>query len=397
MRFWQRPRGPGIGIENRTVGFLELFYDLVYVVLIAAAAHRLAHHMSWSSVGEFIVVFSLIWIAWLNGSAYHDLHGREDIRSRVFIFVQMLLVVLLAVYAGDGTGGRDWFSILYGTFLVVIAWLWYTVHVQAGERYQGPSRLYLAVLLIMAVAMVGSAFAPPSVHLPIWTSVVSVWLATGYFGTRAVAAWNMGSIVSDSFVERFGLFTIIVLGEVVVGVVQGMSISDRSVDAVVTGVLALGVGFGLWWTYFDLVGRRMPKEGRNGLPVWIILHLPLTMAIAAGGAALASVIEHADTRHVPDIAAWVLSGSVALALVTIAAMVRTLANWGRYRFIYLPASISMIVLAAGSATLALLRPGPIVLTSTLVGVLAMVWFVYAFRGLKEDQRAARAEHGSRRS
>ncbi|MDE0449756.1 MAG: low temperature requirement protein A [Spirochaetaceae bacterium] len=61
---------------------MELFYDLVYVVLIAAAAHRLAHHMSWGSVGEFIVVFSLIWIAWLNGSAYHDLNGREDIRSR---------------------------------------------------------------------------------------------------------------------------------------------------------------------------------------------------------------------------------------------------------------------------------------------------------------------------
>ena len=156
-RLWLPPR-PGDVVEHRTVGFIELFYDLVYVVLIAAASHNLSDHMSWHAVGEFVVVFSLIWIAWLNGTAYHDLHGREDVRSRTFIFVQMLIVALLAVYAGDGTRGRDGFSILYSVFLAVLAWLWFTVHIRIDKQYLRTSRAYLAILLLSTAAMIGCVY-----------------------------------------------------------------------------------------------------------------------------------------------------------------------------------------------------------------------------------------------
>lgn len=119
-RYWQPPRSHGETIPDRTVSFLELFYDLVYVVLIAAVAHELAAHMSWESLGIFAITFSLIWIAWQNGTLVYDLHGREDVRTRSFTFIQMLLVALLAVYAADGQGGRDGFAIVYGIFFAVI-------------------------------------------------------------------------------------------------------------------------------------------------------------------------------------------------------------------------------------------------------------------------------------
>jgi low temperature requirement protein LtrA len=59
-RFWLPPRAHGEIIEDRTVSFLELFYDLVYVVVIGRAAHHLAEHVSWRGVGEFAVIFGLI-------------------------------------------------------------------------------------------------------------------------------------------------------------------------------------------------------------------------------------------------------------------------------------------------------------------------------------------------
>ncbi len=96
-RFWQPPRAHGEVIEDRTVGFLELFHDLVYVVVIAAAASSVSHDITARSVAEFAVIFGLIWIAWSNGTFLHDLHGREDIRTRFYTFAQMLLIVLLAV------------------------------------------------------------------------------------------------------------------------------------------------------------------------------------------------------------------------------------------------------------------------------------------------------------
>ncbi len=387
-RLWLPPRPPSEVIEHRSVGFIELFYDLVYVALIARTAHNLAYRMSWSAVGEFALVFSLIWIAWLNGTAYHDSHGREDIRSRTYIFVQMLLVALLAVYAGDGADGRDGFSILYGVFLGLLAWLWHGVTLQGDERYRRALRPYLATLLLAAATMAGSAFAPAALQLPIWVGVVLLWLGTGLYVTRAAAEWYDQPTVSVALVERFGLFTIIVLGEVVVGVVLGLDASPHGVHAMTTGLLSLGIGFGLWWVYFDLVGQRRPRAGRNGLPAWIFLHLPLTMAVAAAGAALTGVIEHADQPRASAIDTWVLAGSVGLALATIAAMVRTLEAWVRHRSIYLPASIAMIVLAVASAGLALWRPSPAVLVLTLLAFLSLVWCVYVLRWLTFREEAA---------
>jgi len=91
-RFWLPPRAHGDLIENRTISFLELFYDLVFVVVIARAAKTLAEDVTWRKSGEFAVVFGLIWIAWLRATLYYDLHGREDGRTRVFVFLQMTLL-----------------------------------------------------------------------------------------------------------------------------------------------------------------------------------------------------------------------------------------------------------------------------------------------------------------
>ena len=107
---------------------LELFYDLVYVVLIAVAAHRLSAHMGWATLAEFGVVFGLIWIAWICGASVYDLHGRENLRTRAFTFAQMLLIALLAVYTADLEDRRDEFAIAYGLLFVVLAWLWLAVH-----------------------------------------------------------------------------------------------------------------------------------------------------------------------------------------------------------------------------------------------------------------------------
>ena len=92
-------------------------YDLVYVAAIGQAAHHLAEHVSVRGLAEFAVVFALIWIAWTNGSLYLELHGREDGRTRSIVFVQMGILVLLAVFtagAADGSGR--------GCFLRADAW-----------------------------------------------------------------------------------------------------------------------------------------------------------------------------------------------------------------------------------------------------------------------------------
>ena len=72
------------------------------------------------------------------------------------------------------------------------------------------------------------------------------------------------------------------------------------------------LGFGFWWMYFDLIGR-LPRDDGGYLATWLVGHLPITLSIAAAGAAMVSLIEHAHDPKTPEGTAWLLSGAVALA------------------------------------------------------------------------------------
>jgi Bacterial low temperature requirement A protein (LtrA) len=102
---WQPPRPHGEAPRGRVVGPLELFYDLAVVVLVAQAAHHLAEHLTWPGLGEFAAIFTLVWIAWANGSLHHDLHGHDDARARSTFLVQIVVLaamVSLTEHAHDG-------------------------------------------------------------------------------------------------------------------------------------------------------------------------------------------------------------------------------------------------------------------------------------------------------
>ena len=97
---------------------------------------------------------------------------------------------------------------------------------------------------------------------------------------------------SLSAVERFGLLTIIVLGEVIVSVVRGVSEhSQLSWLVGITAVLGMLVAIGLWWVYFDTISQHQPINTQSKTLSWMYLHLPLTAGIVATGAAVFNAIE----------------------------------------------------------------------------------------------------------
>ena len=322
LQVWFRtpPRRHGEVVYTREVSFLELFYDLVYVVLIGRAAHHLAEHVDWRGVGDFVVVFVLIWLAWFNGTFWHELHGREDGQSRSYIFLQMALLALLAVFAGDATGeDGSAFAVTYAILFALFTWQWYLVHRIDDPQYRPTTSRYLVGMLATVIAVAVSAVVDSSVREGIWAVVAVAWVIGGLVLITRDRNAGFGKGVTRSLVERIGLFTIIVLGEVVVGVVGGISdAEDRTSRTIATGIIGLTIGMGMWWTYFDVLGRRLPGQRGGGLAAWLYAHLPLTMAIAASGAAMVSLVEHAADSRTPAATAWLLTGSVAVMLTSVA-------------------------------------------------------------------------------
>jgi low temperature requirement protein LtrA len=185
-------------------------------------------------------------------------------------------------------------------------------------------------------------------------------------------------------VERFDLLTIIVLGEVVTGVVAGLSAVPKEPLTLATGLCALLVGFGLWWIFFDFVGRRLPRDDGLVLNLWMVSHLPVTLAIAAAGASMVGLIEHAnDARTPPDIA-WLLAGSVALGLLALIVTAGTLEDYDRLAVVFTPVTRAMAAGAILALVVGALQPMPCLLALALVAILLGVWLFAVDRMLRID-------------
>ena len=387
--FWRPPRAHGDIIPDRRVGFLELFYDLVYVAAIGQAAHHLAEHVSTSGFIDFTVVFTLIWIAWINGTTYLELHGREDGRTRTIVFLQMGLIALLAVFAAEAgeSAGRA-FATVYGALLLVMTVLWGTVlrrDLRERPDFVPVTSRFVAGTAVSAGVILVSALLPPEPRIVVWAGFAIAWLLILVVLTgRWLVRLHLDFTPTDSLVERFGLFTIIVLGEVVFGVVNGMSASEQDVKTISTGVFALLLGFGFWWMYFDLIGRRLPQNDGRYLATWLVSHLPITLSIAAAGAAMVSLIEHAHEPQTPEGTAWLLSGAVAVGLVAQAVAERTLVDAERLAVVYQPLTVALLAGAAAAIVVGATRPAPWLLVLLLFAILTALWLFAVSRFLRAD-------------
>ena len=151
--------------------------------------------MSGRGSRSFAVVFGLIWIAWVNGTLYYELHGREDGRTRTFVFIQMAILALLAVFTGDAAGSSGpAFAVVYVAFLVVMTWLWYTVRRQDRPEYMAVTARYLAAMLVSIVVIGISALLPDEPRLVVWAGFTIGWLALMLvLGWRSRRGWRSGS------------------------------------------------------------------------------------------------------------------------------------------------------------------------------------------------------------
>ncbi len=182
---WQPPRPHGQQPPERIVGPLELFYDLVVVVLIGQATRHLSGHLAWRGLGQYAAVFALVWIAWVNGSLHHELHGRDDARGRSLFLLQILVLVPLGAFIPEAGGGRGVaFALTAGVLFAVLALLWLLA--ARGDRPEDrrASRLFVTGSFLCAGILVASALLPAGARVLTWGLLDAAYLA----GFAAVVA-----------------------------------------------------------------------------------------------------------------------------------------------------------------------------------------------------------------
>ena len=87
----------GSSLEHRHASWLELFYDLVYVVAVAFLAAGLSRDISLTGFAIFVALFIPVWWSWAGQTIFASRFGRDTTFQRSMMLLQMVGAAAMAI------------------------------------------------------------------------------------------------------------------------------------------------------------------------------------------------------------------------------------------------------------------------------------------------------------
>lgn len=319
-RWYHRPRihSPGHG-EEKKVGWLELFYDLIYVASFIQLGNALSENLSISGVLAFTGLLVLLWLTWTAFTLYSNRFDVDDLTHRALVFVQMFAIGGMAISLPQVFQGQTaQFSFLYAAVRIIIVLLYARTYFQQPKAREMTGRYALGYALGAGLWLVSGFLDAPWVYL-CWA--IAALIDFGLPLSRPIRAL-VGRYPPDilHLSERYGLLTLIVLGESFVKVLTSLSEHGAGPSHAVNAAMGLFIVCSLWWIYFDdVAGSRIKRNPLSGF-IWIYAHLPMTIAVVATGVSIKKAMYFDLLVPAPPSYRWLLCGSLALVFFSVAAI-----------------------------------------------------------------------------
>lgn len=317
-----RVRARDIHEHDRASTPLELLFDLTFVVaigsLVAQLAHAVAEGRTAETIAPFVMVFFAIWWAWNQFTWLASAYDTDDVLYRLCVLVQMGGVLVLAAGVPAAFEHQDFAAITLGYFIMRLGLLGIILRAMRDDpETRGTSRRYFVGISVVQVGWLLAVIFNPGEFLV----VVFVVLAAGEL---AVAPWadRAGDLHwhPHHIAERYGLFTIILLGESVLAATLAIQVAVAdgvTVELVAVGVCGLVLLFTLWWLYFSEPAGEGLEARRGRSYLWGYGHYFVFASLAATGAGLEIAVEavghHGEAT--PLTVGYALAIPVALFLI----------------------------------------------------------------------------------
>jgi low temperature requirement protein LtrA len=314
------------GDAARKVTWLELFFDLIFVAAVAQVAEPLREHYSLSGVVRFTMLFALIWWAWTGATVFATRFDGGDGVQRALTLVQIFVVAAMAANAGDELDTRSsaGFTAAYAVLrLVLVAQYFRARHLPHARRF---TTRYIVGHGAAAVIWLSSALVPLPARYVLWTVAMVI-----DFGTPWLALPHSVEVPADGshLPERFGLFTLILLGEAVVAVMHGMKSHEAwPPAAAISAFLSMGLLFLIWWWYFEgaMAASERHVRGRADtmrFHLWTYAHFPLYVGLVVTGVGAQRIVTAASREMLPGVDSVLGMGGACLATVAMAVVAVT--------------------------------------------------------------------------
>ncbi|MFD0279147.1 low temperature requirement protein A [Kitasatospora sp. NPDC127111] len=300
---------------HRVATPLELFFDLCFVVAVGQAGRELAHDLAAGHYGDgltgYLLAFFAIWWAWMNFTWFASAYDCDDVPYRVTTLVQIAGVLILAAGVPRLFAEQDLVLSVVGYVVMRLAMVTQWLRAAASEEGQarGVALRYAAGIVVCQIAWVVMLLLPDAARPYVIPLGILAELSVPVIAElRMQTPWHPHHIA-----ERYGLFTLIVLGETVAAATVAVQSAvdeheglGRLVPVAVGGLL---ICFSAWWIYFARSVHDHLRSNRQAF-LWGYGHYVVFGSAAAIGAGLEVAVESAVHKaHV--------SATAATATVTV--------------------------------------------------------------------------------
>jgi low temperature requirement protein LtrA len=287
--------------EGRSSTPLELFFDLVFVVAIAQVASGLHHAIvdghAAQGILNYCMVFIAIWWAWINFTWFATTYDTDDVLHRLVVIVQLAGALILAAGVPSAFATLDYtiLTIGYAIMRLAIVSEWLRAARNDPEHAQRGRKMAFGIA-VLQLFWIGRLFLPEQ------------WAFIGFFvliGLElAVPAWASSKTElvyhAEHIAERYGLLTIIVLGESILAaslaIQTFLEAGGTTVDAVPTLLGGFLIVVSLFWLYFDTNAAEVLTSVKRAF-IWGYGHYFIYAAGAAVGAGIAVEMDFVSGAH----------------------------------------------------------------------------------------------------
>jgi low temperature requirement protein LtrA len=233
------------------------------------------------------MTFFAIWWAWMNFTWFASAYDTDDVLYRLLTFVQIAGVLVIASGVERAFTELDYATMTVGYVIMRIGLVaqWLRVAIEHADRRQTALRYAIGVTLLQ-LGWVSRLFVPAELGLLAFAPLVVLELLVPVWAesTGHPTPFHGGHIA-----ERYGLFTIIVLGECILAastaVQEAVTAGGLSVPLTILAASGLVLVLAMWWVYFKHDSSAEPRELRQAF-IWGYGHYFIFAAVAATGAGL---------------------------------------------------------------------------------------------------------------
>ena len=305
------------------VGYIELFFDLVYVFAITQLSHYLLGHLTARGSIETLILFLAVWWAWMFTTWATNWLDPDRAANRTMLGGIMIasLVMASALPQAFGRGGLVFACAYIGIQIGRTSYSAWAMRAGNPKNARNLTRATLWFGLSAPLWIGGALIDSSGVRLVCWSGALAVEYAGPFLrfalpglGASLTMDWD---ISGAHMAERCALFIIIALGEGLLITGATFGALAPAVPTILAFVVAFAGSFAMWWVYFDIGAKRGAEHiehhddpgrvARNAFTYW---HIPIVAGVIVMAVADELVLAHPADAARNDFVAVLVGGGV---------------------------------------------------------------------------------------